>query len=135
MIDQIRNFFFNLFFLVLCLWHLEVPRLGVKLELQLPAYPTATARPDPSRIMQPTAQRHRILNPLSEARDQACLLMDTSRVRFHVAKAGTPRFAISKRMRQQRVRVNQVASEEKVQLLVSETTETLRWRQRDTVQN
>ena len=24
-------------------WHMEVPKLGVKLELQLPAYTTATA--------------------------------------------------------------------------------------------
>ena len=28
------------------LWHMEVPRLGVELELQLPAYTTATATPD-----------------------------------------------------------------------------------------
>ena len=27
--------------------HMEVPRLGVKLELQLPAYATAIAMPDP----------------------------------------------------------------------------------------
>ena len=27
--------------------HMEIPRLGVKLELQLPAYTTATAMPDP----------------------------------------------------------------------------------------
>jgi len=32
------------------LQHMEVPRLGVKLELQLPAYTTATATPDPSCI-------------------------------------------------------------------------------------
>ena len=31
-------------------WHLEVPRLGVKLELQLPTYATATAMLDPSHI-------------------------------------------------------------------------------------
>ena len=30
-------------FLGLHLWHMEVPRLGVTLELQLPAYTTATA--------------------------------------------------------------------------------------------
>ena len=28
-------------------WHMEVPRLGVESELQLPAYTTATAAPDP----------------------------------------------------------------------------------------
>ena len=36
------------FFLGLSLRHTEVPRLGVKLELQLLAYTTATATPDPS---------------------------------------------------------------------------------------
>ena len=30
--------------------HMEVLRLGVELELQLPAYTTATAMQDPSRI-------------------------------------------------------------------------------------
>ena len=30
--------------------HMEVPRLGVKLELELPAYTTATASPDPSLV-------------------------------------------------------------------------------------
>ena len=34
-------------FLGLHLQHMEVPRLGVKLELQLPAYTTATAMQDP----------------------------------------------------------------------------------------
>ena len=33
-------------FLGPCLRHTEVPRLGVKLELQLPAFTTATATPD-----------------------------------------------------------------------------------------
>ena len=32
------------------LWHMEVPRLRVELELQLPAYTTATATQDPSRV-------------------------------------------------------------------------------------
>ena len=30
--------------------HVEVPRLGVKLDLQAPAYTTATATPDPSHV-------------------------------------------------------------------------------------
>ena len=29
------------------LWHMEAPRLGVKSEVQLPTYTTATATPDP----------------------------------------------------------------------------------------
>ena len=32
------------------LQHMEVPRLELKLELQLPAYTTATAKPDPSYV-------------------------------------------------------------------------------------
>ena len=34
------------FFLGQHLWHMEVPRLEVESELQLPAYATATAMPD-----------------------------------------------------------------------------------------
>ena len=37
-------------FFRLSLWHMEVPRLGVTLELQLPAYTTAVATLDPSCI-------------------------------------------------------------------------------------
>ena len=57
---------------------MEVPRLGVKLELQLPAY--ATAVPDPSSIYNPyhSSQQCQIVNPLSEAMDQTNNLMDTS---------------------------------------------------------
>ena len=43
-------FFFSLFFLRPHLPHVEVPRLGVESELQLPAYATATATQDPSCI-------------------------------------------------------------------------------------
>ena len=42
----IQSFFLS-FFLQLHLQHMEVPRLGVELELQLPAFATATAIPDP----------------------------------------------------------------------------------------
>ena len=43
----VKNGNFFSAFLGLCLQHVEVPRLGVESELQLPAYTTATARPDP----------------------------------------------------------------------------------------
>ena len=43
-------FFFFFVFLELHLQHMEVSRLGLESELQLPSYTTATARPDPSRI-------------------------------------------------------------------------------------
>jgi len=39
--DFLVQFFFS--FLGPQLWHMEVPRLGAELELQLPAYTTATA--------------------------------------------------------------------------------------------
>ena len=52
---------------------------GVELELQLPAYVTATATQDPSRLcdLHHSLWQHRILNPLSEARDQTHILTDT----------------------------------------------------------
>ena len=50
---------------------MEFPRLGVKLELQLLAYTTATAMPDLSHVcdLHHSSWQHWILNPLSEARD------------------------------------------------------------------
>ena len=47
-VDPLWNFFSLLF--RLRPWHMEVPRLGVESELQLPAYTTATATQDPSHI-------------------------------------------------------------------------------------
>ena len=59
-------------FLGLPLWHMEVPRLGVHSELQLPAYTTATAMRDLShtRNRDHSSRQHQILNPLSKARDR-----------------------------------------------------------------
>ena len=76
-------FFFCLFSFIFLGTHrryLEVPRLGVQTELQLLAYTTATARPYPSHIydLHHSAQQRQILNPLSEARDQTHIIMDTS---------------------------------------------------------
>ena len=52
-------------------WQMEVPRLGVKLDLQLPAYTTAMAVPDPSHIgnLHQSSGQYPILNPPSKARD------------------------------------------------------------------
>ena len=54
------------------LWHMEVPRLGGESELQPLAYTTATATWDPSHVcnLHRSSWQLRILNPLSEARDQ-----------------------------------------------------------------
>ena len=65
-------FFFGFLpFLGLFPRHMEVPRLGVESELQLPAYPRATATRDPSHVcsLHHSSWQRRILNPLSEARD------------------------------------------------------------------
>ena len=49
-------------------WHMEVPRLGVELDL--------SCRP------MPEPQQCQILNPLSEARDRTHVLTDTSGVHY-----------------------------------------------------
>ena len=69
---------------VLVLWmylqHMEVPRLGVKLELLLLGIATL----DQGHVcnLYHTLWQHWILNPLREARDQTHILMDTSQVRY-----------------------------------------------------
>ena len=70
-------FYFIFALLSLHPWHMDIPRLGVELELQLLAY---LPQPQPPR---------QILNPLSEARDRTCILMDTSWVCYHWARKGT----------------------------------------------
>ena len=74
--------------------HMKVPRLGVKSELWLPAYITATATPDPSRLchLHCSPRQRRIFNPLNRARDWTCILMDTSCVCNCWATTGTPKF-------------------------------------------
>ena len=54
--------------------------LGVNSELQLPVYTTAMAMQDLRHIceLHQSSRPHQILNPLSEARDQAHILMDAS---------------------------------------------------------
>ena len=75
---------------------MEIPRLGVESELQLPVYARATATRDPSHIfdLHHSSQQRRILNPLSEARDWTCVLMDTGQIRFCWTMMGTPNPAI-----------------------------------------
>ena len=51
---------------------MEIPRLRVKSELQLLAYTTVTATPDPSHIfchLHHSSHQRWILNPQSKARD------------------------------------------------------------------
>ena len=69
-------------FLALHMQHMDVPRLGVKSDLQLPAYATAMATQDLSRVcdLHHSSQQGWILSLLSEARDQTCNLMVPSQV-------------------------------------------------------
>ena len=51
--------------------HTEVPRLGVELELERPAYTAATATPNPSHVcnLHHSLWHCQLLNPLNKARD------------------------------------------------------------------
>ena len=84
-------FIFGLFvFLGPRLQNMEVPRLGVKSELLLPAYPRATAMPYPSRDLHHSSWQHKILNPLSETRDRTRNLMVPSQIPFCCATTWPP---------------------------------------------
>ena len=63
---------------------MEVPRLEVQLQLQLPAYTTAIAMRDLSHIcdLHHSSWQQQILNLLSEVRDQSCDLMVASQIHF-----------------------------------------------------
>ena len=76
------------FFLGLHLQHMEVPRLGDKLELQLPAYTTATVTPDPSHVcdLYHSSRQCGILN----SRDRTHNLMVPSQICFCCTTMGTP---------------------------------------------
>ena len=73
---------------------MEVPRLGIELELQLLAYATATAMPDPCHIcyLHHGLWECWILNQLTEVRDQTGIFMDTSQVLNQLSQMGTPYF-------------------------------------------
>ena len=66
-------------------WHMEVPRLRVESELQLPVFTIAKTTWDPSRVcsLHHRSWQHQILNPLSEARDLSRIFLDTDWVCYH----------------------------------------------------
>ena len=81
--------FFFFFFSAFCFLgpyprHMEVSRLGLESELQLPATATATAMQDLSHIcsLYHSSQQCWIFNPPSKARDQTHILTDTSWVHY-----------------------------------------------------
>ena len=59
---------------------MEIPGLGAELEMQLKVRLTATATLDPSHIcnLPHSLQQFWILNPLSKARDENGILMETT---------------------------------------------------------
>ena len=91
-----RRFFIYLFiyfgFLGLHPWHMEVPRLGVKSELQLPAYTTDTATWHLSHVcnLHHNSWQCWIPDPLSEVSDQTRILKDASQIRLCCATTATP---------------------------------------------
>jgi len=88
--NSIFNFFSSVI-LGLRPQHMEVPRLGVELELQLPAYTTATATQDLSCICNPyhSSRQRWILNPLIEVRDRTHNLLVPSWICFCCTTMGT----------------------------------------------
>ena len=88
------SFFFLFVFLGLQLQHMEVPKLGVKSELQCRPTPQPQQQDlSCSRDLHHSSQQCHILHPLSKARDRTWILMDTSRVLYPLA---TPSFYNSK---------------------------------------
>ena len=88
--EYITVFFFSFFFLGPYPQHMEIHRLEVQSELQLPPY--ATAAPDPSRVfdLYHSSWHRWILNPPSEAWDRTRNLMVPSWICFRCATTGTP---------------------------------------------
>ena len=73
-------------------WHMEIPRLGVQPELQLPANATATAAQDPSHVsdLHHSSWKCQIFNPLIEARDWTHNLLVPRWIHLYCATMGTP---------------------------------------------
>ena len=74
---------------------MEVPRLGVKSEVQLLAYTTATVTWDIKLCLQPTLQLTATPapdpQPIERGQgDQTHIIMDISWICFHCAPTGTP---------------------------------------------
>ena len=91
------DFFFFFSYLGLHLWHMEIPRLGVELELQLSTYTRTTTMPDSICIceLHHSSWQCWLLNPLSEARGQTRILMNASSNGTCWATTGMPRFLFS----------------------------------------
>ena len=93
---------------------MEVPRLGIPSELQLPDYTADTAMRDPSRVCNPhhSSRQRQILNPLRKARDRTHNLMVPSQIRYHCTTMGTPERPLFFKAIHQAERIRSVASDE-----------------------
>ena len=94
--SEVGLFFFFFCLLGLHLWHMEVPRPGVQLELQLTAYTTATATSDLSGIcnLHHSSHQCQILNLLSKARNWTHSLMVPCQIHFCCTVTGTPEVSL-----------------------------------------
>ena len=77
-INGLQLYLFLFIFVYFLRSHMEVSRLGVELELQLPAFATATCNLSCVCDLHHSSWQCQILNPLSKARDRTCIPMDTS---------------------------------------------------------
>ena len=68
---------------------MQVPRLGAELKLQLLTYATATWNLSHICDLHHSYGNTTSFNPVSRARDQTQILMDTSRVCYHWVTEGT----------------------------------------------
>ena len=75
--NEYNFYFYYLFVLGLHPQHMEVHRLGVEWELQLPSYTTATAIRDWSHVcnLHHSSAQHQIPDPLIEARDRGLVIL------------------------------------------------------------
>ena len=72
---------------------MEVLRIGVESELQLPVYTSTTVIPDLSCVwnLYHSSWQRWILNPLSKASDPTRVPMDTGQICFHYGTMETPK--------------------------------------------
>ena len=85
------TYYFFLVYLCLHPQYMEVTRLWVKLELQPPAFLTATWNPSHGCDLHCSSQQCQILNPLSGTRGRTCVLMDTHWICYCKATMETPK--------------------------------------------
>ena len=83
-VEEKKFIYLLIYYLFLLGPHMEVPRLGIQSEMQLLAYTIAAATWGPSHIcdLHCSSWQCQNLNPLSRARDQTYILMNTSQAPY-----------------------------------------------------